>query len=57
MFRVIGGQETLAHLGIGNVIAGLDDVRRILAEDLQIALLVPVLTAAASAAAASSGEG
>ena len=35
MFGVIGGQETLAHFGIGNVIAGLDNVLGILAEDLQ----------------------
>ena len=35
MFGVIGGQETLTHFGIGNVIAGLDNVLGILAEDLQ----------------------
>ena len=35
MFGVIGGQETLAHFGIGNVIAGLDNVLCILAENLQ----------------------
>src|SRR5207302_6204038 len=31
MFGVIGRQETLAHLGIGNVIAGLDNFLSILA--------------------------
>ena len=58
MLGVIRGQETLARLGVGDVVAGLDDVVGApCREPSEWRSVVPLLTAAASAAAASSGEG